>query len=585
MVLVMAVPAGCSKAKHEPQPVTRSATVGPSGGTFEFGDTAITVPSQAVTSDVSLSVSEPTVVRDPSSAPLGVSGALRFDVALDGGRTQPAKPLELTWRLPSEVGAELAAGKVPLLYSAADGGQGYELVGASVSDGRLTAQLTHLSLKWLTIFDPHNFVSSVAAGLDAGPVMEAPPADCALEVDLPGRGKVSLGGSGWSRSRGTPFHPCLKVQGDGLLLRIRNNAFVNWPVVASPGVTLKTGYDSVDDHAVAAIVAMVTGQRKDLMTLPRGANVLAVIPPSAVPATLTLEPNPGPFLAEVVWFALNFLVGLMIGSNPDETKEIASKIMDSIDVVRCIQDYVQGQRSRINGEFTQAVVQVTKALGEKCGEKLSDVAAALHGRKAPTLWGEVWHRVQTVVAAIFDGLPIVLAGLNGAALNLAFTSPTVTVQFASAPPPAKSSKPPAPPQPPKTSPAPPPPAGPSPVVHYDCANDNSNIGKYVPAGHYWQNPFTSTGHLITGGFVLIGANTDGIDHRARVGIYSGSGIGTPLATTVVNVTGYDGESFTLSPPLAVQPGQQLYLSVVGIGNFTAYDNRSGCFIGRVDGTS
>jgi len=148
-------------------------------------------------------------------------------------------------------------------------------------------------------------------------------------------------------------------------------------------------------------------------------------------------------------------------------------------------------------------------------------------------------------------------------------------------------------QPPSSTPAGPPstqpPAGSvppptrRPVVHYDCGNDNSNIGKYVPAGRYWQNEFTAQGAWITGGWVLIGANTDGGDHRARVGVYAASGLSNPLAEVVVAVTGYDGESFAFPSPVHVARGQHLYLAVGGIGDFTAYDNRSGCFIGRVVG--
>jgi hypothetical protein len=138
---------------------------------------------------------------------------------------------------------------------------------------------------------------------------------------------------------------------------------------------------------------------------------------------------------------------------------------------------------------------------------------------------------------------------------------------------------------PPPAPPPPPPPTVKDVVHYDCANDNSNIGKYVPSGHYWQNIFTAQGSRITGGWVLIGANTDGGDHRARIGIYGSPGLGSPLATVDVQVTGYDGEAFSLPGALAVSPGQQLYLTVLGVGDFTAYDNRSGCLIGRVNGTT
>jgi hypothetical protein len=141
-------------------------------------------------------------------------------------------------------------------------------------------------------------------------------------------------------------------------------------------------------------------------------------------------------------------------------------------------------------------------------------------------------------------------------------------------PPSHGATPPAPP------PANPPPA--TPVTHYDCANDNSNLGHYIRSGTYWQEAFTAQGSRVLGGWVLIGAHQDGGDHRARIGIYGGPGLSAPLGSTVVNVGGYDGESFQLSAP--VTKGQQVYLAVSGIGDFTAYDSRAGCFIAHVTGT-
>jgi hypothetical protein len=151
------------------------------------------------------------------------------------------------------------------------------------------------------------------------------------------------------------------------------------------------------------------------------------------------------------------------------------------------------------------------------------------------------------------------------------------------PPPAPSAAQPLPPVTGPTTPAPPPPPQVVPGLHYNCPNDNSNIGKYVPPGRYWQNDFIVSGSTITGGFVLVGANDDGSNHTARVGIYTGPGMASPLSTVDIPVHGYGGQNFTLPNSLPVTPGQRLYLTVVGVGDFTAYDNRSGCFIGRVDG--
>ncbi|WP_143448497.1 protein kinase [Kineosporia sp. A_224] len=122
------------------------------------------------------------------------------------------------------------------------------------------------------------------------------------------------------------------------------------------------------------------------------------------------------------------------------------------------------------------------------------------------------------------------------------------------------------------------------VAHYGCTNDNSDIGHYVSANHYWQNEFTAQGSVIDGISVQLGAAADGRDHRALVGVYTGSALAGAVVETVVSVSGYGGVS-TSVPATRVAPGQHLYLAVRGIGDFTAYDNRSGCFIGSVVGTT
>ena len=121
------------------------------------------------------------------------------------------------------------------------------------------------------------------------------------------------------------------------------------------------------------------------------------------------------------------------------------------------------------------------------------------------------------------------------------------------------------------------------VTHYNCGAGSSQSGHYVPPNYYWQNAFTAQGSSITGGFLLLGANSDGGNHQARVGIYTGSGRSGELASTVVNVSGYDGESFTFPSPISVTNGQQLYVAATGIGDFTAYNSDAGCFVGHVKG--
>jgi hypothetical protein len=130
--------------------------------------------------------------------------------------------------------------------------------------------------------------------------------------------------------------------------------------------------------------------------------------------------------------------------------------------------------------------------------------------------------------------------------------------------------------------------GSTPITDYNCPNDNSNNGHYVPANRYWEQEFTAQGTSIAGGYLLLGANEDGGDHIAKIGIYTGADRSGALAEIEQQVVGYGGVTFSFPTPIAVRPGQQLHIAATGIGDFTAYDERpsngeEGCFIGRIEG--
>jgi hypothetical protein len=120
---------------------------------------------------------------------------------------------------------------------------------------------------------------------------------------------------------------------------------------------------------------------------------------------------------------------------------------------------------------------------------------------------------------------------------------------------------------------------------YSCPNDYGNGGHYIPPGHYWQDSFVANGTVINAGSLELGANEDGQNHQATVGIWSDPGLTNPVTTTVVNVVGYDGVQFAL-PQATVVPGRTYYLGVRAIGTLTAYDRiDTNCFIGTVVGRS
>jgi hypothetical protein len=147
---------------------------------------------------------------------------------------------------------------------------------------------------------------------------------------------------------------------------------------------------------------------------------------------------------------------------------------------------------------------------------------------------------------------------------------------------------------PRCEPPPPPPgpeAPPTPVTHYNCPYTEGAFGHYVPTGTHWGNNFTAQGSTITGGHLLLGANEDGGNHQASIGISTGgpNALSGELGSVTVTVSGYSGVNFTFPSPIHVTPGQALWLVASGVGSFTAYDQNDGgadgCFIGSLNGNA
>jgi hypothetical protein len=142
---------------------------------------------------------------------------------------------------------------------------------------------------------------------------------------------------------------------------------------------------------------------------------------------------------------------------------------------------------------------------------------------------------------------------------------------------------------PVPAPQPEPQPQPQAVTHYNCPNTSNAFGHYVPAGKHWGNDFIAQGSTITGGFLLIGANSDGNNHQASIGVFTSGPytLSGELGSVTVNVSGYSGVNFTFPQPIHVTPGESLWLVASGIGDFTGYDQNNGgadgCFIGSLSG--
>jgi hypothetical protein len=338
------------------------------------------------------------------------------------------------------------------------------------------------------------------------------------------------------------------------------------------------------------LLGRLTGERRILVPSGSTATVHLPLPPGRS-AVLESFPDAGAYLFDVLRVAITMYTLVAGGfATPAAGKYSAgwwaAKLEDALSQGTCGYSVLGSDgRNVANLGLTPALAgrlakEAFDCVGEIAKDSVGAAVAVIVGIVAGLLNGVVVGGQFIVDSLQGKTYRTILVGVK-ASPNPSQGTPATTPPIVSSSPPLTRSGPPA------SQPSPPSSLAPAPthrpVVHYNCPNDNSNIGKYVPPGRYWENDFVAQGQWVTGGSVGIGANTDGRDHRARIGIYRGSGRGGALGEVIVPVTGYDGEAFSFPSPIRVMPGDRLYLAVSGVGDFTAYDNRSGCFIGRVDG--
>jgi hypothetical protein len=505
------------------------------GGVVQLGRAEIDVPANALDRDTTVSIRQEAPPPEILAAG-GPSVVYRFEIG--------AAKLNHKIRLfvPS---VSIATPDSVTTLAYADGLNHWAIVPATVAGDRLTAEVDHLSLwvaldiaKWL--LSRTNLVTHLDRILN-------------LRGESPQCAAGRQGGASLSYPGGTLPQPalltCIESDTSGnTVVKIVNNRSYAVTVEPTSLITQPVNYlDSGSfEHAISLLL-----ESSSASVVPPGGERDFLLDSRTISGYVLSKPNP---LATLAFVAANIVAEFT------DRKFATDRARDIVD---CARRFAGASNL---GSVTDALI--------RCGVEVIwnkvDFASLAGVLSVPKAIG------GTVLAYILTSVSIAVPTLDAWADLTLFNTATGRLTLTHALVKAPEPKPPAPP----TNPAPPPPV---PVVHYNCPNDNSNIGKYVPPAHYWQNVFTAQGSSITGGWVNIGAKVDGGNHQARVGIYGSAGLANPLAETILAVTGYDGESFVLSSALKTFPGQQLYLTVIGVGDFTAYDNVSGCFIGRVDG--
>lgn len=516
----------------------------------------IVIPPGALDHDTAVSIMRKGTPSDLAHG--GPQDVYEFDV----GRADLRNDVRLYLPAP----ASTTADSINVLAYLDDNGT-WAAVPAELENGRLTAQVGHLSL-WSSL-DLAAWIGGNTDALTAlarlGGLRAAPPR-CPE-----GAGHGNLAYSAAERLVQPPVLACLAAAPDGSThLKITNNRSYAMSVDSSnldaqPIPALDSG---ALEHAVALIYS-----RDGTTVIPPGGAAEYVLPPAASSGWITYRPAPSATFA---------MVDLDILADLTDNKFATAKAVAIVDCARDIGNDLTAVKlalarcvvSLIQANIDLARLGIIRQLGSALiGPVVAYIVATLN--LAPRVL-DAWADL-----ALFNAANDRLTVSHPLQTAAPPPAPTAPAPHAPAPVPTQPAPVPSPSRPTTQAPAP----QPRPVVHYDCANDDSNIGKYISSGRYWQNTFQAVGTSITNGWVLIGANNDGHDHRAIVGIYGSVGLGSPLARVEVAVSGYDGENFTLPQPLQVTVGQQLYLTVVGVGDFTAYDSRADCFIGTVRGDS
>jgi hypothetical protein len=546
VLLVVAVAAssagGCTSSRNRPH--TASAVIRAAvGGRVSLDGAEIDVPKNALAKDARV-----TVTHLGGGPAVGGGRADTFEY--DTGNVA----LRADVRLYQPTSGDTVA--LPVLASLGQDGL-WDVIPATVDGQRITAEVPHLS-QWMG-FDLFGWLKGDVDAFTRtaqflGLRADAP--TCGHRVDPT---VATLEYPAAIRQQQPPLLVCANIEANGVVtLRVVNNR--TYAITLFPdgfGIAPPSPLQlAKDDYQVAQAV-----RRPGQVVLAPGDGVALTLDPHQPSGSLTYQPNVAATVVLDAYHIAKILAGEEIRNQALTLYDCAMGVTNSDSI------------STISDEIVKCVLKLLDPVLHKTA------AFTLGGllRAPKALVERALAEFQLAKEAVVPVLDALADHLLGSAIDVV----TLTRVSHPAPRPTRggtntTTSPPAP------APSAPPPSGATPVTHYDCANDNSNIGKYIKPGTYWQNGFMAQGSRITGGWVAIGANTDGGDHRAQVGIYSAGGVA--LSTVVLPVTGYDGESFTLPSPLAVSVGQSLYLRVTGIGDFTAYDNRSGCFIGHVEGT-
>lgn len=409
---VIALVAATVVAVRSSHHVSGTVTVQPNRAShLKVGNVTVTVPTGAVRAETKLSISQPKQIPassmgNPLNAALGTSVA--FDVKFADGQ-QPLKPLGVEVKLS---GTYLPSGNNPqrtVFYTALPQG-GYELIPASVTNNVLTAQLDHLSWKilawpdiqgWIKDALSHVFPSTVFRKRSeiSGCDKQAKRSDVTVRFD----GQQS----GWSDSRTSGAHPCLKFDKKGrVAVEVHNNAMTFWVVASSGNSMVGVPNEDFDRGVIKVFTRIIGTPRNTKAILGRSETMTVTSDVDELPLTIQMESTPATQEAEALLGAL-YLVMDVFGVG--DTQKIVKAFSVSKEINDCLNDGADLLRKgnaadKMFASFNLLTNGVCGAPVRKLlGRYVADNAWTWFLKKGISVLGDLKMLIENVVAGI-DGL-------------------------------------------------------------------------------------------------------------------------------------------------------------------------------------
>lgn len=331
----------------------QTAVVSAQGVQLRFGEFVVDGPPGVAPVGTVLTARETTAVPT-QVAGIALPGRVGVGIALDLAGRQPDRPLRITF---PTGGTDPSVALPALLTKPSDSDEAHLLPATSDPTARTASALvTHLSDFWTFALSVPDFVGAVLAGL----VGRSARPECHGRPAMDDAGEISI-----RPVNGDPVWVCVRAQGDRFAVDLINNSPPAWYIEAAPNARLEPqgATELADTLAVALAGRLYAGRSRAPGVLPTHSRVTYTFPRASLPAAISLQPDPGPFLVS----ALASVIAT--GAEVFPPTGLARKALLASSVVSCLATVVEASEDGLPPP--NQVASVLRA-GLKCFELIAD---------------------------------------------------------------------------------------------------------------------------------------------------------------------------------------------------------------------